>query len=378
VRLAPLLLGCTLLACGSSSPKPTTPAAYPPPNAPAPGYGAPYGGYPPQGNYPPPNNGYPPNGGYPQQRPPPAQGYPAQNGAPYPAQGTGPYPSPAPQAPPPVTQSPAANRPLLPPLIGSVAWQSEVRLVLDELINHLSADNQKKVRGIPLVFDPNPNEVNAFAGCDERGSPFLAGTEGLLEAVDGISQTRATDELFGTRTYDQYANGVAPTLVSPNGGSAALRAGILTPMQAIDPRRLSRAHEIFDEIVGFTFGHELGHHYLGHTGCANGQPMSGGPNPAALGNLVVSILPGLNQPNEVAADGAGIVNLLDTGRARVPNYRWTEQGGLTLLDFFARLDRAAGISVWNPIGFLRTHPNPALRIPIAQTVARTWYYQHPG
>jgi hypothetical protein len=206
----------------------------------------------------------------------------------------------------------------------------------------------------------------------------LAGTVGLLEAIDGISQTRASDELFGTRAYDQYAGSVVPILVQPNGGSAALRPGIIPPLQAVDPRRLSRAHEIFDEVVAFTFGHELAHHYLGHTGCANGQAMTGGPSPAMLGNLVVSVIPGLNQPNEVASDGAGIVNLLDAGRARVPNYRWTEQGGLALLDFFARLDRASGVSVWNPIGFLRTHPNPAFRIPIAQTVARTWYYQHPG
>jgi len=50
---------------------------------------------------------------------------------------------------------------------------------------------------------------------------------------------------------------------------------------------------------------------------------------------------------------------------------------LGLLDFFSRLERAAGPQ--NPfIGILRSHPNPSLRIFGVQAVARTWYLQHPG
>jgi hypothetical protein len=264
-------------------------------------------------------------------------------------------------------------------LVGATAWQAEVRAVLAELIANLSATNQSRVRGIPLVFDPNPNDVNAFAGCDERGAPFLAGTEGLLEAVDAMAQTKATDEALGTSTYEQYIGVVAPQMAKSDKASAALPAGILPASVLYDPRRLSRAHEIFDDVIAFTFGHELAHHYLGHTGCANGQPMGLGPNPAVLGQIATSILPGLNQPNEVAADGAGCMNVLDAGRARMASgFRWTEAGGLTLLDFFARIERAAGVSLFNPVGFLRSHPNSAFRIPIVQGVARTWWMQHPG
>jgi hypothetical protein len=274
---------------------------------------------------------------------------------------------------------PTANRPLLPPLYGAAMWQAEVRSVLAELISNLPASTAARVRGIPLVFDPNPNEVNAFAGCDDQGAPFLAGTEGLLEAVDAMAQTQATDELFGTRTYDAYTSAVMPRLASSNGASAALPQGIIPVQYLADPRRLSRAHELYDEVIAFTFGHELAHHYLGHTGCANGQGGSG-PSPARLGQLVTAVIPGLNQGNEVAADNAGAINVLDTGRARAPRalYRWTERGGLTLLDFFTRLERAAGISPLNPIGFLRTHPYPSFRIVPVQITANTWRTTHPG
>jgi len=312
-----------------------------------------------------------------QNQPPPAYGYP-----PPPGYGQPPYapPTAAPPMPPPAppgpTPAPQPSRPLLGPLVGPVAWQAEARSVMQELVANLSPDKQRLVATIPLVIDPNPGEVNAFAGCDDGGAPFVAGTEGLLEAVDAIAQTKATDELYGTRTYDAYANLVAPRLVSQNGASAMLPAGVVPAQVWLDPRRLSRSHEIFDEIVAFTFGHELSHHYLGHTGCANGQPQGVPPAVSALGRLLSQAAPVFNQPNEIAADNQGTVNALDAGRARSAYaYRWNEEGALWLLDFFARLDSAAGAF---PIAFNRTHPNPGLRIPLVQAAATAWRFQHPG
>ena len=285
-----------------------------------------------------------------------------------------PYPQ-QPQQPPPVAQ-----RPLLPPLIGIAAQQQEVRNILAELINVLSPQNQALVRGIPLTFDPTL-EVNAFAGCDEQGAPFLAATAGMLEAVDAIAQTKATDELFGTKTYDAYCNAVLPQMVRSPNARAALPVGIIPANLGGDARRWSRARELFDDIIAFTFGHELAHHYLGHTGCAKGQAMGNAPDPARLGRLL-SVVPLFNQAGEAASDSAGAVNALDAGRARRPQYEWSETGGVLLLDYFARIESAGGgggmLSLLNPVQFLRTHPNPLARIPLVQTVARTWRSQHPG
>jgi hypothetical protein len=347
---------------------------------------------PPASNAPPPsapapNQAYaPPPYGYPQQ---PQQAQPpyAPPSTPYPQ----PYPNPQyaarPYAPPPVMTAPAPPpapppspppRPLLAPLVGTPALRAEISAVIAELVANLGPARAAMVQGVPLKFDASPNDVNAFAGCDAKGEPFIAATEGLLQAIDAIAQTTATDELFGTHTYDAYSNAVAPELVKPHGAGAALPVGIIPPSELLVSQRLSRAHELFDEIAAFTFGHELSHHYLGHTGCAIGSGATAGLDPAALGRILSGLAPGFNQPNEIAADSAGVISVLDTGRARVPNYRWTEHGGLLLLDFFARMERAAGLSPLNPIGFLQTHPNPAFRIPIAQTVARTWWLQHPG
>jgi Peptidase family M48 len=360
--LALLLLpvGCQPAASGPPPQSPPAPGTYgPAPYPPAPAGGWSYGAPAPA------SNAYP----YP---PPPA---PTPNAAPYPAPApnAAPYPAPAPT---PAPVSPAANRPLLGPLVGSLAWQAEVRAVAKELVANLSAEYQPRVANVPIVFDPNPNDVNAFASCDNSGAPFVAATEGLLDAVDAISQTRATDELFGTQTYQAYANAVSPAIASKGGGSALLPAGIIAPAYVGDPRRISRAHEIFDETVAFTFGHELSHHYLGHTGCAMQQAGALPQAIAQLGQFLTSGPASFNQPNEMVADNFGCRNTLDAGRARsTVAYRWTENGGLWLLDFFKYLSRAGGATPL--VSILLSHPDPSVRIPLVQAAAASWRLQHP-
>ncbi len=324
----------------------------------------------------------------PQQPPPPYYG-PGPYGQAPPPYGQPPYGQPPygqppykPNFPPPGGQPPPpapAQRPLLAPLVGIAAWQNELRGVLNELLAALNPSNQALVRGIPLVFDPT-SEVNAFAGCDEQGAPFLAATSGILEAVDAMAQTKATDELFGTQTYEAYCSAVLPQMVRSDKARAGLPAGIIPANLGGDLRRWSRAHELFDEILAFTFGHELAHHYLGHTGCAKGQGGSG-PDPTRLGRILSNVIPIFSQAAEASSDSAGCYNSLDAGRARRPQYEWQEAGGVTLLDYFARLERAAGqggpLSLLNPTAVLRSHPNPLARIPLLQAVGRTWHQQHP-
>src|SRR4029078_11098932 len=103
----------------------------------------------------------------------------------------------------------------------------------------------------------------------------------------------------------------------------ALRAGIIPSTLAAEPRRWSRPHEMFDEILAFTFGHELAHHYLGHTGCAKGQGGGAGPAPPRLARLL-TVVPLFTQAAEAAADSAGAYDALDAGRARRPQYAWQE------------------------------------------------------
>ena len=130
---------------------------------------------------------------------------------------------------------------------------------------------------------------------------------------------------------------------------------------------MARQHQLFDEQLAFVLGHELGHHHLGHTGCANGGG-SRGASPAMLGRILSRAIPMFNQPNEIAADIAGVNNLLTAGKNRQA-YKWTEGGAILTLDFFAALDQLTPAHI--VFGFEMTHPHPLVRKPIVLQTANT-------
>jgi hypothetical protein len=307
---------------------------------------------------------------YPQPYGAPPQGYPQQQPG-YPQQQPG-YPQQQPSSP-----TPALPQPSLPGLpvtndpINDVnlGWlQSEAGTVMGALIGALPAAAQQKVQGIPFIADPTVGEVNAFAGCDDQRMPFMAITDGLLEIQANIAQFKATDEVFGTRKLDEYLRLLAQ---SQRPGQPIVRppAGFIVPAQHMDARKVERQRQIYDEQLAFVLGHELGHHHLGHTGCANGQGGSRGVTPSDLGRMLSRALPVFNQPNEIAADVAGVNNLLTAG-ARRQGYRWTEGGAQLTLHFFAALDQLTPATI--VFAFEQTHPHPLLRQPIVQQTANTW------
>lgn len=348
-----LMGGCQ----NSSSRRPASQPGYsqPPP------YGAPPQGAPQQPGYPPPQPGSP------QAQP----GYypPAQPG--YTPQPTFPLPT--------MPGLPVVNDPINDINIG---WlQSEAGVVMGALIGALPPAAQQKVRGIPFISDPTVGEVNAFAGCDDQRAPFMAITDGLLEVQAHIAQFKATDEVFGTRKLDEYLRLLAQ---HQRPGQPIVRPppGFIDPVQHTDPRKVERQRQLYDEQLAFVLGHELGHHHLGHTGCANGQGGSRGVSPADLGRMLSRALPIFNQPNEIAADVAGVNNLLAAG-ARRQDYRWTEGGAVLTLGFFASLDQLTPATIL--FAFEQTHPHPLLRQPIVQQTANTWrltggapVFQFPG
>jgi hypothetical protein len=250
-----------------------------------------------------------------------------------------------------------------------IGWlRQQAASVLAELVAALPPAAQAKVQGIPLVPDPTIGDVNAFAACDDAGAPLMAITDGLLEVEAYSAQFKATDEIFATRKLDQYGALVAQNL-RPNAPLPKPGAGMIDPTQHGDARKVARQHQLLDEQIAFVLGHELGHHHLGHTGCANGQAGSRGVSPGDFGRVLSRALPMFNQPNEVAADVAGTNNLLTAG-ARRQGVKWNEEGAMLTLGFFATLDKLNIQKV--ALGFLLTHPHPVVRMPIVQQTAASW------
>jgi hypothetical protein len=246
--------------------------------------------------------------------------------------------------------------------------RQEPPVVIAELVSALPDASRAKVQGIPLQTIEDPKEVNAFAGCTQQGTPFMGITAPLLLIMARTSETRAFDEIAGTAKYNELANGIANE-VKAQKTVAGPPPGFLPLPQALDPRKLARQKFLFDEQVAFVLGHEMAHHYRGHTGCANGAANSNAVTPQDIRRVLSSTVPLFNQPNEIEADVQGTFNLLDDG-ARRQGGRFTEEGALMVLDFFTRLQSLGVETV--VLGFLMTHPPPQIRLPIVQGAAQQW------
>lgn len=245
--------------------------------------------------------------------------------------------------------------------------RQEPAAVIAELIANLPDAVRGKVQGIPLQVIEDPKDVNAFAGCSKSGGAFMGITMPLVLILARTSEARAYDELFGTSKYGELTSGFA-TEVRGQKTVSGPPVGFLPLPQALDPRKLARQRFLFDEQLAFVLGHELAHHYRGHTGCANGAS-SGGITAQDVGRVLSSTVPLFNQPNEIEADVQGTYNVLDTGSRRSAG-RFTEEGANLVLDFFSRLESLGVETI--VLGFLMTHPPPQLRRPIVQNAAQQW------
>lgn len=352
-----------------------------------PQYGqAPYGQQPPYGH---PQYGQPPYGqppyGQPQYGPQAPQGYPgqqpaaqqpgvhpAQPGQPWPQQPPTPQAPPAAQTPPAQAPTPAAPAPAAPaqdPLnrLDFAFMRSSAQGILQELVGALVPQQKARVQGIPLVFDPEPGEVNAFAACTRDGKSLMAISDGLLEVAAFLAKAQANDELFRTTKVDEYIRLVAQQqrpgqpLVRPS-------AGFFDNAHQSDTRRWTRQRALFEEQIAFVLGHELGHHYLGHLPCTAGGPV--GANAAELNHALSSALPLLNQPNELASDVSGTQNVLTAGSRRTNGARWTEAGGLLTMRFFGGLQQLTPADLL--FAFERSHPPALVRKPVIEQTAAAW------
>jgi hypothetical protein len=244
-----------------------------------------------------------------------------------------------------------------------IVWlRNQNQAIYQELIQALPAGPQGRIAGVPLVLDQEPTEVNAFATCTQSGKAFIVVTDGIRDIIAHLAQCRATDEIFGSRKTDEYIAFIAQ---NQKPGAAIVRPplGFFNAQQHLDPRKIARQHQLFDEAVGFVLAHEMGHHYLGHLPCTAGVVTA-----AEIGMVLSNAVPAFNQPNEVAADVGGTKNVIVAGMRR-SDYHYTEAGGLLVMQFFAGLDQLSPIDIL--FGFERSHPAPQIRSPIMQQTAAT-------
>lgn len=247
---------------------------------------------------------------------------------------------------------------------GDMAFMRQrVQTVVGAIVAVLEPALRTRVEHIPLVFDPSRTEVNAYATCSRASKPAVIITDAMLVLTANLSQLKAVDEVFGTRWSDEYARYVAQ---NQQANTPLLSPPVtwVTTAQASHRSTLARQLQLFDEMIAFVFGHELAHHYLNHLPCTSLLPLDA----SEIGLVVTDTIPAFNQPNEAAADVAGIRNLLKAEPASL-GHSLSENGALAQLRFFGALDNARPIDVFT---FERTHPPPSVREPIVTAAAQAF------
>jgi hypothetical protein len=141
--------------------------------------------------------------------------------------------------------------------------------------------------------------------------------------------------------------------------------GFFDPALDVNPQKLARQRQVLDEELAFVLGHELAHHYLSHLPCT----ASGALPVAEMARVLADAVPAFNQPNEIAADISGLNDALTAG-ARRNGYHFTETGALLTMQFFSGMDQLSTVDIL--FSFERSHPAPALRVPIIQQTANAW------
>ncbi|MCZ7686244.1 MAG: M48 family metalloprotease [Sandaracinaceae bacterium] len=236
------------------------------------------------------------------------------------------------------------------------------------LVAALDAHENEQTRTIPFEVVSEAREPNAAAGCTRSTrSPVMMITSAMLELAAGIAETKAYDEVAGTSTYEQYVTTVVEQVRGQRtveGPSPSLHSA----PHSTDPHKLARQVHLFDQQVAFIVGHELAHHYRGHTNCVGGRTEAEVQRDE-LAQILAHTVPPFSQPREVEADMWGVTNVLEAGRNRQGG-TWTQEGALINLDFFRRLSDQGGAEL--VLAFLSTHPPALIRIPIVRSTGQQW------
>ncbi|HJL18255.1 MAG TPA: M48 family metalloprotease, partial [Sandaracinaceae bacterium LLY-WYZ-13_1] len=248
--------------------------------------------------------------------------------------------------------------------------EQETEAVHQALIAALDEHEEGQVRGIPLSVVQEHHEPNAAAGCTNGRHAVMMITTAMLEVAAGIAETKAYDELAGTDTYETYVTHVVE-LVRNDRRMEGVDASLHSAPHATDPHKLARQRHLFDQQVAFILGHELAHHYRGHTNCVEGRTEAEIERDQ-LSQLLAHTVPPFSQPREVEADMWGVTNVLEAGHGREGG-TWTEEGAMLNLDFFRRVSDHGGAEL--VMAFLSTHPPSVLRIPIVRSTTQQW---NPG
>ncbi|MDB4933610.1 MAG: hypothetical protein JWP87_582 [Labilithrix sp.] len=229
-----------------------------------------------------------------------------------------------------------------------------------KLLAGLSPNDQRRLTGMYVAFDPNPSDPSAMVACDDDGDYVIVVTDAMLRLVSIVARAQSYDEVSASRSIENYASFLARTQVPgrrllppPPGFYAAQKAA---------PTQDTRLREA----LSFVLARELTHMRAGDLVCAHPSATHESGDDVWTSSEQRRALEGaanVYRSATTARDEEATTRVLDAGR--------TEEGALGLLRFFAQLDveRAVAVSRFAPT-YAAQHPAPLVRAAAVASAAK--------
>jgi len=249
----------------------------------------------------------------------------------------------------------------LAPELETLGLRTRAQIELKRLYSRMNQADQRRLVGIYIAFDPNPNDPSAMAACDDDGDYVVAITEAMLRLMANVARAQSFDETNGSRRIDSYAQFVARAqlpgqrlLPPPPGFFSAAK-----PAVTFEDR--------LREALAFVLAREMAHMKAGDLVC---------PHPTATHESGDDVW--TDDEQRAALEGAkkiypGNATERDAqATAALVNADLTEEGALGLLRFFVQfeIERVNFSSRFAP-RYLAQHPNPVARMATVRAAAQT-------
>ena len=229
-----------------------------------------------------------------------------------------------------------------------------------KLIGAMPANDQRRLTGLYVAFDPSPSDPSAMVACDDDGDYVIVLTDAMLRLASIVARAQSYDEANASRSVEDYAGFIARSqlpgrrlLPPPPGFYIAQKAGA--------------THEIrLRETLSFVIARELTHFRAGDLMCPhptatheNGDDEWTASEQRRALEKAASIYPGRAAERDIEAT----TRVLEAGQS--------EQGALGLLRFFTQLELERSLHAPR---FFSTywvqHPSSVARAAAVKTAAK--------
>lgn len=222
---------------------------------------------------------------------------------------------------------------------------------LKKLVSGLAPNDQKRLSGLYLAFDPSPSELIGQVACDDDGDYVIVLSEAMLRLASNVARAQSYDEANGTRKIEDYAGHIARTQI-PGRRLLPPQPGFYIAMKpaATYDERLRGA-------LSFVVARELVHFRAGDLTCAHptatkeaGDDEWTASEQRRASESAANVYPG----RAFERDTEAAVRMLDVGHK--------PDGALGFVRFFTQLQLEQTMTVSRFVPVYQTqHPGGAMR-----------------